>query len=120
MKLHYLSVIFIILLPIFLIIITGLVDIGLLNYNKKRLDSNTYDAVEYYLNNSSDAMVIDKTKTLLNKNLKDISINITDSDKMVIIKVEKDYKSIYSVIKNEDKITITYIGNKQTKEIKKG
>ena len=113
-------VIFVILLPIFLIIITGLVDIGLLNYNKKKLDSNTYDAVEYYLDNFTDEIVIDKTKALLNKNLKDIDITINDSSETVTIKVTKEYKSIYSVIRNSDKITIRYIGNKETKEIKKG
>ena len=113
-------VIFVILLPIFLIIITGLVDLGLLNYNKKKLDSNTYDALEYYLDNFADELVVDKTKTLLNKNLKDIDIVITDNGEIVTIKVSKNYKSIYSAIRSEDKITVKYAGNKETKEIKKG
>lgn len=113
-------VIFVILLPIFLIIITGLVDIGLLSYNKKKLDSNTYDAVEYYLDNCEDTNVINNTKALLNKNLKDIDINIDDNNDTVKIKVEKEYNSIYSVIRNKEVITSVYVGNKETKKIKKG
>ena len=113
-------VVFVILLPIFLIILTGLVDIGLLNLEVKKLNTNTYDAVEYYLDNYDEEDVLDNTKALLNKNLKDINITINDTDNIVTIKVVKNYKSIYSVISKKESLTSKYIGNKETKKIIKG
>ena len=113
-------VVFVILLPIFLIILTGLVDIGLLNLEIKKLNTNTYDAVEYYLDNYDNEDVLDNTKALLNKNLKDINITIDDTDNIVTIKVVKNYKSIYSVISKKESLTSKYIGNKETKKIIKG
>ena len=113
-------VVFVILLPIFLIILTGLVDIGLLNLEIKKLNTNTYDAVEYYLDNYDNEDVLDNTKALLNKNLKDIDITISDNEDIVIIKVVKNYKSIYSVISKKEKLTSIYKGDKETKKIIKG
>lgn len=113
-------VIFVILLPIFLIILTGIVDIALLNIEKKKLDNNTHDAVEFYLDNYDDSNVENDTKELLNKNLKNIDINITDNNEIITIKVIKKYKSIYSVISKKEKLTSIYTGNKETKKIIKG
>ena len=113
-------VVFIILLPIFLIILTGLIDICILNLEVKKLNTNTYDAVEYYLDNYEDSSVLNNTKALLNKNLKDIDINISDNEDSVTIKVTKNYKSIYSVISKKEKLTSIYVGNKNTKKIIKG
>ena len=113
-------VIFVILLPIFLIILTGIVDIALLNIEKKKLDNNTHDAVEFYLDNYDDSNVENDTKELLNKNLKNIDINITDNNEIINIKVIKKYKSIYSVISKKEKLTSIYTGNKETKKIIKG
>ena len=113
-------VVFVILLPIFLIILTGLVDIGLLNLEIKKLNTNTYDAVEYYLDNYDEEDVLDNTKALLNKNLKDINITINDTDDIVTIKVVKNYKSIYSVIRKKERLTSKYIGDKKKKKIIKG
>ena len=113
-------VVFVILLPIFLIILTGLIDICILNIEVKKLNTNTYDAVEYYLDNIDDENVLDDTKALLNKNLKNIDIKIKDDEDVINIKVVKNYKSIYSVISKKENITSIYIGNKETKKKKKG
>lgn len=108
-------VVFVILLPILLLIFTFVVDIGLLSIEKRKISNNTYDAVEYYLEN------LDKEKTinLLNSNLEDIKIDIIDEDIYVIIYVEKNYKGIFNII-YDNKIIVTYKGNKETKEIIKG
>ena len=111
---------FVILLPIFLIILTGLVDVCILNLEVKKINNNTHDAVEYYLDNLDDENVLDDTKALLNKNLKKIDITITDKEDIVTIKVVKNYKSIYSVISKNEKLTSIYTGNKETKKIIKG
>lgn len=113
-------VVFVILLPIFLIILTGLVDLCILNLEVKKLNTNTHDAMQYYLDNLDNENVLDDTKTLLNKNLKDINIEIYDNSNLITIKVIKDYRSVYSVFKNDNKITSIYTGNKQSKKIKKG
>ena len=113
-------VIFVILLPIFLIILTGIVDVALLNIEKKKLDNNTHDAVEFYLDNYDDSNVENDTKELLNKNLKDINITIKDNGETLTIKVIKKYKSIYSVISKNEEIVSIYTGNKETKKIIKG
>ncbi len=113
-------VVFIILLPIFLIILTGLIDVCLLNLEVKKLNTNTYDAMEYYLDNSEEEDVLDNTKALLNKNLKDINIIIDDKENVVTIKVTKNYKSIYSVLSKKEKLTSIYKGDKETKKIIKG
>lgn len=108
-------VVFVILLPILLLIFTFVVDIGLLSIEKRKISNNTYDAVEYYLEN------LDKEKTinLLNSNLEDIKIDIIDEDIYVIIYVEKNYKGIFNII-YDNKIVVKYKGNKETKEIIKG
>lgn len=113
-------VVFVILLPIFLIILTGLVDLCILNIEVKKLNTNTHDAVEYYLDNLEDENVLNDTKALLNKNLKNIDIKIKEDEDVINIKVVKNYKSIYSVISKKENITSIYIGNKETKKIKKG
>ena len=113
-------VIFVILLPIFLIILTGIVDVALLNIEKKKLDNNTHDAVEFYLDNYDDSNVENDTKELLNKNIKDININIKDNGETLTIRVIKKYKSIYSVISKNEEIVSIYTGNKETKKIIKG
>ena len=113
-------VVFVILLPIFLIILTGIVDVCILNLEVKKLNNNTHDAVEYYLDNLDDEDVLDNTKTLLNKNLKNIDITINDNENIVTVKVVKNYKSIYSVISKNEELTSIYTGNKDTKKIIKG
>ncbi len=113
-------VVFVILLPIFLLILMGLVDIGLLNLEVKKLNTNTHDALEYYLDNYKEEDVLENKKALLNKNMKNINISINDNDNKVTIKVEKHYKSVYSVISKRERLISKYIGDKETKKILKG
>ena len=109
-------VIFVILLPIFLIILALVIDLGLLSIEKRKINNNTYDAVEYYLE-SNDR---EKTIKLLKDNLNDIEINISNNDEYIEINVVKEYKSLYTIISNDQEISITYKGMKDSKEIIKG
>ena len=104
-------VIFIILLPLFLLILGFVIDIGLLSIEKRRISNNVYDAVEYYLESNDK----DKTIDLLEDNLDGVDIKINDSDDYVEITVKKSYKGLY-----KEEINITYKGIKETKEIIKG
>ena len=109
-------IIFVILLPIFLMILALVIDLGLLSIEKRKISNNTYDAVEYYLSNPN----IEKTIKLLESNLEDIKVNIEDKKDYVEIIVKKEYKSLYTIISNDQEINITYKGIKETKKIIKG
>lgn len=113
-------VIFVIMLPIFLIILGLVVDLGLFALGKRKVDNNTYDALKYYLNNIESENVKLNTEKLLESNLDNVQIDIIDKDEYIEIKVIKDYKSVYSVISNNKNISIKYKGKKETKEIIKG
>ena len=109
-------VIFVVMLPIFLIILTLVVDLGLISFEKRNISNNTIDAVEYYLESNDE----EKTKDLLEENIDDIVVTITDNNSYVEITVIKKCKGLYSIIKNEDIIEVTYKGIKEDKSIIKG
>ena len=111
-------VIFIILIPKFLLILTLIVDLGFLSIEKRKVSNNTYDAVKYYLENTRDDNIYNKTVKLLEANLDDIDINIIDNNDYVEIEVNKEYKSVYSSILGS--INVKYRGIKSSKEIIKG
>lgn len=109
-------VIFVILLPIFLMILALVIDLGLLSIEKRKISNNTYDAVEYYLEGNDK----EKTIKLLEDNLDDIDIKINETNDYVEIIVTKEYKSLYTIISNDQEVNVTYKGIKETKEIIKG
>lgn len=113
-------IIFVIMLPILVTVLSFVVDLGLLSIEKRKLNNNTYDAVVYYLNNINNIDIKEKTTKLLEKNLNDVYIKIIENDIDVKITVEKEYKSLYTVISNNQKISITYKGIKENNEIIKG
>jgi len=108
-------VIFVILLPIFLMVLTLIIDLGMLFIEKRKIDNNTYDALEYYLDSNDK----DKTIKLIEKNIEDVEVDIKDNYNSVEVNVSKEYKGIYNII-YDNEIKITYIGNKETKKIIKG
>ena len=113
-------VIFIILMPIFLILLTLVVDLGMLYIEKRNISNNLTDAVEYYLENKNDINIEQNTKDLLNKNLSDIEIETNNTNEYIEITVTKKHKSIYTYITKDNYIKITYKGFKDSKKIIKG
>ena len=114
-------VVFIIILPILLIIFTLVIDLGFMYIEKRNIDNNCYDAVEYYLENINKEDIDNKVNNLLNENIKNIDqIFINDTDEYVEISVKKNRKSIYNIISNNTEIKITYKGMKKDKRIIKG
>ena len=114
-------VVFVIILPIILMIFTLIIDLGFLYIEKRNIDNNVYDSVEYYLDNIDDINIKIKVKELLNKNIKNIDdIFINENNEYIEIRVLKTRKSIYSIITNETKIDIVYKGFKEDKKIIKG
>ena len=112
-------VVFIILLPIFLLILGFVIDYGMLSIEKKNVDENTYDAVKYYIENIDDIDIEDKVKKILNSNLDNIDINISTNENFVEIIVNKEYEGIYKSL-YDGNIEVKYMGMKDTKEVIKG
>jgi len=108
-------IIFVIMLPIFLLLVTFIIDLGMLSIEKRKISNNAYDAVNYYLENFNK----EKTIKLLEDNLQNIDIEIFDNAEYVEITVKKKYKVIFNII-YDNEIIITYKGIKENKEIIKG
>lgn len=113
-------VIFVIILPILLMALTLIIDLGFLYIEKRNIGNNLYDSVEYYLDNIEEENIDVKVKELLKKNIDDVNININETDSYVEITVLKQRKSIYSIITHDTNIKLTYKGIKESKEIIKG
>lgn len=114
-------VIFVILIPILLIMLTLIVDLGFLYIEKRNISNNVYDSVEYYLDNINDIDINEKVKVLLNKNISNIeTIDISETDEYIEINVLKTRRSLYSIITNSTDINVTYKGIKESKKIIKG
>lgn len=113
-------VIFVIILPIILFVLAFIIDIGLMHIEKRSISNNTYDALKYYLSNIGDSDVEINTRKLLEENIKNSTVTILDTDSKVTIKVEKDYKSLYSSIVNNTHISVVYDGIKEDNKVIKG
>lgn len=114
-------VIFVIILPILLIMLTLIIDLGFMYIEKRNIENNVYDSTKYYLENINEEDINDKVNKLLNKNIKNIEeLTINDEEDYVEINVSKIRKSIYSIITNDTKISVKYKGYKDNKRIIKG
>ena len=114
-------VIFVIILPILLIMLTLIIDLGFMYIEKRNIENNVYDSVKYYLENIDEEDIDIRVNKLLNKNIKDIDkLIIKEENDYVEIKVSKVRKSIYSIITNDTKISVKYKGYKEDRRIIKG
>lgn len=120
-------VMFILMLPLLLIILCLVVDIGMLSLEKKRLENTLKDAIYYELNNqeTDSNMIKNRLTNTLSKNINNIKIKkveITDN-KVITVSISKEYKGIFTKIlkSNLFDITLTYKGymNGEKSTIKK-
>ncbi len=109
-------VMFILMLPLLLIILCLVVDIGMLSLEKKRLENTLKNVIYYELNNQeTDSNIIKNRLTnTLSKNINNIKIKkveITDN-KVITVSISKEYKGIFTKIlkSNLFDITLTYKG----------
>ena len=112
--------IFVILFPIIILIISYIVDIGIMYTEKRRIENNTIDAISYYIDNKDNLDVYDKTLEILNRNIKNSNINISVDGEYVIIHIKKTHNSLYNIINLNNEINVTYKGNLNNKRIVKG
>ena len=99
-------VMFVLIIPIFLLILTLVYDVGNAIYEKDRLSNTNYLAIKYGLNNIDTATEND-LKDLIEQNTSNVKkIYVTIEDNQIEIKIEKDVKSIIGKIFNFNLVEI--------------
>ena len=106
---------FVLLLPVMFMLAGLIIDCGYLYIEKRNIDNNIKDAIEYGLKNiEEDSPVLEqKIKNQLNINISDIkNINIKINSKAIEIELQKSKKGIFTLIysKSEYKISGHYKG----------
>lgn len=111
-------VMFIILLPIFFIVMTLLVDIGNLILTNNEINDVSYMVLEHCLDNIDEEDIIDTSKELLKLNNKELNIeSFKIENNRVYLNVDYQVKGIISNIIN---IKLFDINNKYEAYIKDG
>ena len=104
-------VMFILMLPLLLIVLCLVVDIGMLSLEKKKLENTLKDAIYYELNNqeTDSNMIKNRLTNTLSKNINNIKIKkveITDN-KVITVSISKEYKGIFTKILKSNLFDIT-------------
>ena len=90
---------FVLLLPIVFMLIGLIIDCGYLYIEKRNIDNNIKEALEYGLKNIKEENIENKIQKLLNINIEEIEkLDITINDKIINIKLEKSKKSIFTLV----------------------
>lgn len=99
-------VMFILIIPIFLLILTLVYDVGNAIYEKDRLSNTNYLTIEYGLNNI-DTVTENDLKNLIEQNTSNLKyIYVTIEGNQIEIKMEKDAKSIIGKMFNFNLVKI--------------
>ena len=99
-------VMFVLVIPIFLLILTLVYDVGNAIYEKDRLSNTNYLTIEYGLNNI-DTVTENDLKNLIEQNTSNLKyIYVTIEENQIEIKMEKDAKSIIGKMFNFNLVKI--------------
>ena len=99
-------VMFVLIIPIFLLILTLVYDIGNAIYEKDILSNTNYLTIEYGLNNI-DTVTENDLKNLIEQNTSNLKyIYVTIEENQIEIKMEKDAKSIIGKMFNFNLVKI--------------
>lgn len=99
-------VMFVLIIPIFLLILTLVYDVGNVIYEKDRLSNTNYLTIEYGLNNI-DTVTENDLKNLIEQNTSNLKyIYVTIEENQIEIKMEKDAKSIIGKMFNFNLVKI--------------
>lgn len=104
---------FILLIPVILLTLALVIDLGLYSLEKRKIDNTLYDTISYGVSHINDVDVTNYMKALLLKNIPDIddsNIYIKVENNYVKVKVEKEYKAKFKISKNL-KIESSYYGS---------
>lgn len=106
-------VLFVILIPIILIILFMVYDIGNIVLLKEKLDNINYLTIDYGLDNIDDNTIKNKLNDMIIKNKSDIDkININIENNIISLSLEDRINNKISILKNFKSIKVTskYIG----------
>ena len=109
-------IIFIILLPVIILMITGIWEIGNIMVVQTKYEREIKDTIKYGLKHLDEENIREKLKTLLNKNVEG-NKEITIKESEITIKINYTYKSLYSSIIKNKNITVKYTGKTQNNKI---
>lgn len=99
-------VMFVLIIPIFLLILTLVYDVGNAIYEKDRLSNTNYLTIEYGLN-YIDTVTENDLKNLIEQNTSNLKyIYVTIEENQIEIKMEKDAKSIIGKMFNFNLVKI--------------
>ena len=99
-------VMFVLIIPIFLLILTLVYDVGNAIYEKDRLSNTNYLTIEYGLNNI-DTVTENDLKNLIEQNTSNLKyIYVTIEENQIEIKMEKDAKCIIGKMFNFNLVKI--------------
>ena len=99
-------VMFVLIIPIFLLILTLVYDVGNAIYEKDRLSNTNFLTIEYGLNNI-DTVTENDLKNLIEQNTSNLKyIYVTIEENQIEIKMEKDAKSIIGKMFNFNLVKI--------------
>lgn len=99
-------VMFVLIIPIFLLILTLVYDVGNALYEKDILSNTNYLTIEYGLNNI-DTVTENDLKNLIEQNTSNLKyIYVTIEENQIEIKMEKDAKSIIGKMFNFNLVKI--------------
>ncbi len=114
---------FILLIPIILLILFMVYDIGNMVLLKIELNNINYLVIDYGLDKINDSDIDNKLKEMINKNKSDIdNIEINIANDKINITLEDKLNNSVSLIKNVVKIKSSYVGSIENgkKKIMKG
>jgi Flp pilus assembly protein TadG len=118
---------FILLIPVFLMLLALIVDVGFLYVEKRKTDNVIKDTINYGLDNLNlqEGTLQTKLTKLINSNLDDVQrLNIQIDTNSIEINITRNKQSIFSNVYKDAsyKIVSDYVGNitDLVKDIRKG
>ena len=111
-------IVFVLLLPIIVLLIAIVADLGNLQVTKKKYENQIKNTINYGLKHLSDENINQKLNDLLNANI-DANNNIIIKNNLIQITVTSKEKSIFNqIIKKTYDINLTYTGYIEDSNIK--
>lgn len=106
-------ILFVLMIPVFLLLLAIVIDLGLLYYEDKRLENTVKESVLYGLKHQSDVDVQERIRNLVNKNIDSIKdITVYQEENYIQVTVIENYKGLFTYLfkNNIYEIENTYYG----------
>lgn len=99
-------VMFVLLIPIFLLIFTLVFDVGTALYEKERLSNTNYMTIEYALANMDNVNENDLIELIMKNSDNLSSISVVIGDNVIDIKLSKNIKGVIGKVFNFDLVEV--------------